>query len=131
MQISNRMTNDPETTSPDETVGAARALMHAGGFRRLPVIDQGKLIGIITDRDVRKYSSDLLGTRVGDAMSSNPITIGPHTTVEQAANLMLLHKIGGLPVVDGGKLIGIVTTTDVLKAFLDIVRATSEILRSG
>jgi|SRR5271166_1071864 len=131
MNISNRITRNPETTSPEETVAAVRALMHAGGFRRMPVIDRGKLVGIITDHDVRKYSGDLLlTTKVADAMSRNPITIDPNTTVERAANLMLLHKIGGLPVVDGDKLVGIITTTDILKAFLDIVRASSEILRS-
>ena len=64
------------------------------------------------------------------AMRTSLITVAPYDTVEDAALLMLKHKIGGLPVVAEGRLVGIVTTTDLLKAFLNVVKATGEIIQA-
>jgi len=98
-------------------------LMEKGGFRRVPVVDDGKLVGIVSDRDVRAHSGYLVQTKVTAAMTSDPKTVTPHMSVEDAARLMIEHKIGGLPVVEDGKLVGILTTTDVLKAFLKVEAA--------
>ncbi len=129
MQIVNLMTSDPVTISARETLSKAKSLMEAGGFRRLPVLDDGRLVGILTERDLRQYTGYLESTRVNAAMSTTLVTVTPHNTVEDAARLMLKHKIGGLPIVAEGKLVGIVTTSDLLKAFLNVVKATSDIIQ--
>ena len=129
MQIVNLMTPDPVTIDQRETLSKAKAIMDVGGFRRVPVVDNGRLVGILTERDLRKYSGFLEATRVNAAMRTTLITVTPHDTVEDAARLMLKHKIGGLPIVAEGKLVGIVTTTDLLRAFLNVVSATNHIMQ--
>jgi acetoin utilization protein AcuB len=128
MQIVNLMTPNPIVINSDDTLANAKAVMDRGCFRRLPVVDREKLVGIVTERDVREHTGYLGSTRVNAAMRTMLITVSPYDTVEEAARLMLGHKIGGLPIVDGGKLVGIVTTSDLLKAFLHVVRATEHIM---
>jgi len=130
MQISNWMTPNPTCVSPEDTLGKARELMTAGGFRRLPVVEGDKrLVGMISERDVRQHLGYLAQTRVNAAMASSPISIPESETAESAARLMLQYKIGGLPVTDEGRVIGIVTTTDLLKALLNVVQAAGDILK--
>jgi CBS domain-containing protein len=93
------------------------------------VVDDGRLVGIVTERDLREFTGYLKSIRVNAAMRTALITITPYDTVEDAALLMLKHKIGGLPIVDDGTLVGIVTSSDLLKAFLNVVQATSEIVQ--
>jgi len=129
MQIINLMTPDPITIDQHDKLSKAKAIMTAGNFRRVPVVDHGRLVGILTERDLQKYSGFLESTRVTAAMRTSLVTVTPYNTVEDAARLMLKHKIGGLPIVAGGTLVGIITTTDLLKAFLDVVQATNEIVQ--
>lgn len=126
MLVGNRMTKNPITITPDEFLSQAREKMAAGGFRFLPVITGGKLIGVITDRDLRAYGGDLARTKINGVMSEKPLTVEPSTTLESAAQLLLTHKIGGLPVTENGGVIGVITTSDMLKAFLDVLGATEE-----
>ena len=118
MQIVNLMTPDPIAINPADTLANAKAVMDEGRFRRLPVVEDGRLVGIITERDIREHLGYLGSTRVNAAMRTALITVTPYDTLEVAAQLMLKHKIGGLPIATGGKLVGIVTTSDLLKAFL-------------
>ena len=118
MQIVNLMTPDPIAINPADTLANAKAVIDEGRFRRLPVVEDGRLVGIITERDIREHLGYLGSTRVNAAMRTALITVTPYDTVEVAAQLMLKHKIGGLPIATGGKLVGIVTTSDLLKAFL-------------
>lgn len=129
MQIFNLMTRDPITIEQHDRLSTAKAIMTAGNFRRLPVVDEGRLVGIVTERDLHKYSGFLESTKVTAAMRTSLVTVTPYDSVEEAALLMLKHKIGGLPVVDEGQLVGIVTTTDLLKTFLNVVKATGEIIQ--
>jgi len=129
MQIVNLMTSDPVTIDPHENLSKAKSIMDTGHFRRVPVVEDGRLVGILTERDLREYTGYLESTRVNAAMSTAIVTVTPHNTVEEAARLMLKHKIGGLPIVAEGKLVGIVTTSDLLKAFLNVVKATSDIIQ--
>jgi acetoin utilization protein AcuB len=124
MLISRLMTYGAETVSSHDTLRIAAEVMKRGGFRRVPVVDDGKLVGIVSDRDVRAHDGYLDITRVTAAMTSDLKTVTPDMTVEDAARLMIDHKIGGLPVLEAGKLVGIVTATDVLKAFLKVEAAT-------
>ena len=130
MQIVNLMTRDPITIDQHDRLSKAKAIMTAGNFRRLPVVDEGRLVGIVTERDLHKYSGSWNRRRVTAAMRTSLITVTPYDTVEDAALLMLKHKIGGLPVVAEGKLVGIVTTSDLLKTFLNVVKATGEIIQT-
>lgn len=115
------------TVTPDSSIGVAIVLMREGGFRRLPVVEDGRLIGIVTDRDLRQatnsplvlrerwYSDFLLeAIKVKSCMTRDPITVVPETPVLDAVRLLRQHKIGGMPVVEGDAVVGIITVSDVL-----------------
>ena len=102
--------------------------MAAGGFRQLPVVDNGNLIGIVTDRDLRAHVGYLESTLVDAAMTSCPVVIGPSDLVEVAAKLMIQHKIGAIPVVENRRTVGILSTSDLLKALLRVIQATKQIV---
>jgi len=122
------MTPDPITIDPSTTLPEANRLMKECGIRRLPVVENGRLVGIVTMGDVREaspstatslsiYELNYLISRltVGTIMTHDPIAISPDTSIEAAARLMLEHKIGGLPVVDGTRVVGIITESDIFR----------------
>jgi acetoin utilization protein AcuB len=121
------MTKDPVTVSPDDLLIQARLKMQKGNFRQLPVVADGQLVGIITDRDMREHAGYLDRTEVKAVMSRKPLSVTPAMTLEAAAQLLLKHKIGGLPVVENVRVVGIITRSDVLQAFLDVMGASEEI----
>jgi len=125
MLVRHRMTQHPVTVSPQDTLATAQEKMTAGHFRRLPIVHDGALVGILTDRDVRRHVGVEERTRVRAAMTETPLTVSPLTTVEEAVQLMLKHQISGLPVVENGKVVGIITTSDVLQAFLEMTGAST------
>jgi acetoin utilization protein AcuB len=124
MIVGNRMTKEPITVGPDDLLIRAANKMAAGGFRRLPVVSDGKLVGIITERDLREHRGHLEHTKINGVMTENPVTVVPATTLEEASRILLERQIGGLPVVADGRLIGIITTSDILNAFLDVMGAS-------
>lgn len=126
MLVGKRMTKNPVTITPDEFLSQAREKMTAGGFRLLPVVSQGQLVGILTDRDMRAHVGDLEHTKINGVMTEKPLTVSPSTTLENATQTLLSRKIGGLPVTENGRLVGVITTTDLLQAFLDVLGATDE-----
>lgn len=135
MFISNYMTKNPITVSPDTPIDEATGLMKMNHFRRLPVIKEGKVIGIISDRDISRIApspattlakyeinSLLAKMTVKDIMSTPIITVKSDATVEEAALLMSDNKIGGLPVVSSiGMLVGIITETDIFRVFVKVM----------
>lgn len=124
MKVADWMKNNVETIHPRDSLADAAAKMKDGRFRRLPVVDDGgALIGIVTERDLREHKGFLPATRVTAAMVENPVTVGPDDSIEQAAEIILARKIGGLPVVDKGALVGIITETDLLAGFLRQAKA--------
>lgn len=123
MEMIHIMTRHPETVSPDNTLAKAKEMMDVAGFRRLPVVKDGEVVGMLTERNLREHTGYLESTKVNAAMSTAVVSVGPNSTVQEAARLMLRHKVGGLPVLDGGKLVGIVTTIDMLKAFLEVIES--------
>ena len=124
MIVGNRMTKEPITVEPEDLSIRASHKMQAGGFRRLPVVSDGKLVGIISERDLREHRGHLEQIKINGIMTENPITVTPATTVEEAAQIMLERQIGGLPVVADGRVVGIVTASDILRAFLDVMGAS-------
>ena len=125
MLVRHRMTQHPATVSQQDTLATAQEKMTAGLFRRVPVVHEGVPVGILTDRDVRRHVGVEERTRVGAAMTETPLTLSPATTVEDAVQLMLKHQISGLPVVENGKVVGMITTSDVLRAFLEMTGASA------
>ena len=129
MLVGKRMSKDPVTVTAEDLLIQARLKMQRGGFRRLPVVSDGQLVGILTDRDTREHAGYLDRTEVKAAMSEKPVTVTPATTLETAAQILLKRKVGGLPVMENGRLVGMITTSDVLQAFLDVMGASEETSR--
>ena len=117
--MSDVMTTDPLVIGPHATVEEAYTTMKSRGFRHLPVVDKGRLVGIISTTDVGRLGSqipELMARPVAYAMTPDPMTIAPDASIEVAAAQMGLKKVNCFPVVEGGKLVGIVTTYDLLDA---------------
>ncbi len=110
------MTRNPVTAAPDEKLSSVHNKMLEGQFRCIPILKNGALAGIVTDRDIRNHTGYLEYTEAFKAMSEALITVSPSTSVREAARLLRERKIGALPVVEDGKLTGLITTTDVLNA---------------
>jgi acetoin utilization protein AcuB len=118
MKVVDSMTPNPVHVTPNDTLTTARSLMDLEDFRCLPVVEGGKLVGIITDRDIRKHWDSLDSTNVVVAMTREVVCISPDDTVNEAVRMLLAYKVGGLPVMRKDKLVGIITTTDILRAVL-------------
>jgi acetoin utilization protein AcuB len=139
MLVEKRMKRDPVTVSPEDSFRHAMTLIRQKGIRHLPVVDEGQLVGILTDRDIRQASPSpatsleihelhylLEKVRIREIMTKKVYTVTPATPIEEAARLMLTHRIGGLPVLDAGRLVGIITETDILTAFVDVMGIQQE-----
>ncbi len=124
MIVGNRMTKEPITVEPADLSIRAAHKMQAGGFRRLPVVSDGKLVGIVSDRDLREHRGHLEQDKINDIMTERPVTVTPATTIEAAAQIMLERQIGGLPVVADGRVVGMITTSDIMRAFIEVMGAS-------
>jgi acetoin utilization protein AcuB len=113
------MSSSPVTTTEDEKLSTIESHMREGNFRCAPVLDQGHLVGMITDRDIRSHQERLNEVSAKDAMSERPVTVAPTTPLHDAARLLFEQKIDALPVLEDGRLVGVMTTSDILQAFLD------------
>jgi nucleotide-binding universal stress UspA family protein len=113
------MTSRPVTITPDQKLTAACTLMQEHGFRSLPVVGD-RLLGIITDRDIRTHLNYVESIEVGKVMTEKLVTVSMHTSIWEAAQLLRQRKIGMLPVVEEGQLIGVISTTDLLRAFSEL-----------
>lgn len=125
------MSGAPEVVSPDAPLHGVVLRMNRAGYRHLPVVENGRLVGIITDRDVRlavnspfiEEDADLSredvldGVRVFDCMTPDPQCVTSDTPAHEAADLLCLNKFGAMPVVDDGKLVGMISTVDFLKHY--------------
>ena len=133
--VADVMTPNPVIISPSNSLRTAKRLMEEGNFRRLPVVEGGRLVGIITDRDLRLalnsplvlrdrwYDSYLLDHMSVEAcMTPDPVTIVPEAPLDEAIHLMIERKFSGLPVVREGQVVGIITVTDLLEFLLRILQ---------
>jgi predicted transcriptional regulator len=134
LQVKHWMTSDPITVAVDHPLSTAYHLMRLNQIRRLPVVDeQERLVGILTWGDIRNARTRstapaapssweahfLAGTReVREYMTPMPVTVTPDTSIRQAVALMMQHKIGGLPVVEEHRLVGVLSETDVFRFLL-------------
>ncbi len=124
MKIKNWMQSEPVTIDRQALLQDASTLMNEHGIRHLPVVDdQESLIGFITESDLRHFSFPAMveDIPVHQVMVINPITINPNASIETAARLIHDYKIGGLPVLDKKRLVGIITLSDILAAFIEVM----------
>jgi CBS domain-containing protein/nucleotide-binding universal stress UspA family protein len=104
----------PTTIGQNDVLADAKAAMARDSVHQLPVVDGDLLIGILSTRDLRAHEGYLDRTRVVAAMTQQPVTITPQATVRQAVQVLLKQKVNALPVVEGGRLVGIVSRSDLL-----------------
>jgi len=134
MLVRRKMKKDLITITKDERMTTARKIMKEKNIRHLPVVDGKKLIGLVTNMDIRKaeaspatsleirelhYLLDKL--TAGEIMTRNVITISPDISIEEAATLIHDNKIGCLPVVEDGNLVGMITENDVMEILIDVM----------
>jgi len=134
MLVGERMSYPIITVAPDTPISTALNIMRQENVRRTPVIKDGDLIGIVSDKDLLNASPSpatslsiwemnylLSKITVVDVMTKDVLTITIDTPIEQAARIMVDNKIGGLPVLNDGKVVGIITETDLFKIFLEVM----------
>lgn len=136
MKVRERMSENVKTVNLETSINEAFSLMKENSIRRLPVVEKDKVVGIITLSDLNRAAPSsatslsihelnylLAKTRIKDILPKKQevITIGPGNYIETAAKLMRNNRISGLPVIDEGHLVGIVTETDIFDAFIDIL----------
>lgn len=143
MLVGDRMTRRPITVPRDTPVSKVLELMHSEHVRRFPVVDKrGKLVGIVSEKDLLYASPSpattlsvfeihalLAKLTVDDVMTREVTTVTDDTPLEEAARIMADNKIGGLPVMRDGKLVGIITETDLFRLFLEMLGAREEGVR--
>lgn len=133
MYVKNKMTQNPYTIKPNAPISEAIELMSEKNLKRVPVVDNGKVVGVLTKNDLQKVSPTkatslsifeinylLSKTLVKDAMSKDVFTISPDSLLEEAAVTMRDKRVGTLPVVNDEVLVGIITESDILDAFIDV-----------
>jgi acetoin utilization protein AcuB len=143
MLVRERMSKHPLTVKPDAPVDATLKRMRDEKVRRFPVVDEdGNLVGMVSEKDLlyaapspatslSVYEMHYLYSRikVAEVMQRNVISVPDDAPIEEAARIMVDHKIGGLPVMRNGELVGIITETDIFKAFMEMLGARDPGLR--
>ncbi|MBR6522115.1 MAG: CBS domain-containing protein [Oscillospiraceae bacterium] len=138
MYVKDKMTANPYTIRPNSSISDAFSIMKDYGFHQLPVVKNGKLVGMLTETELQNvtpskatslsvYEINYLLSKldVGQAMNTDVVTIEADALLEKAAVLMRNHDIRALPVMDGKKLVGIITQSDIFDAFIDLMGARS------
>lgn len=136
MLVGERMKHPVITTRPDTPIMDALNLMKQEHIRRLPVVEKGKLVGIVSEEDLLNASASSATTlsvwelnyllskiKIQDVMTKEVITVTEDTPIEDAARIMADNKIGGLPVMRDSELVGIITETDLFKILLELMGA--------
>jgi len=134
MRVSERMTKNIITVTPETTLSEALRIVHEKKIRHLPVVAEGRLVGIVTDGDLKKVSASEATTlsvwelnylldrvKIKDFMIRDVISISPELPIDEAAELMIAHRIGSLPVVEDGKVVGILTETNMVETLVAIM----------
>lgn len=134
MFVRNKMTANPFTVSPDQTIPDAHEIMAQNGVKRLPVMKNGKLVGVVSKEDISQASPSkatsfsmgeitylLSKTKISQIMTKDIITISSGALLEEAAIMMRNNNISFLPVVDDEKLVGIITESDIFDSFIELL----------
>ena len=137
MFVRDCMTPDPITVRPESDPMAAMMVLRSYGFRHLPVLDKdGSLVGIVDRAGLRQFLSEAGSPSVQkrqhyveQVMTRDVVTVPPDCPLEEAASLMVKHQIGSLPVLERGRLVGIITETDIFKQFVAALGGGTETIR--
>jgi acetoin utilization protein AcuB len=141
LMVSDYMTPNPLTVGPEDSLMQALETMRMRGVRRLPVAVGGTLVGLVTEGDLKRAEPSMLtdseddfnrvmeATPVSRIMIQNPVTVTADTPLLDAAEVLYSTKYGALPVVAGGRVVGIVTDNDMVRALVDILNAEKESAR--
>ena len=121
--VADIMIKHPPSVGPTDTLSDAHEIMQRHDVLSLPVLADGVLAGIITDRDLRSHSGELEETRVQTVMAPAPVAVAPSMPVEEAANLLVNLGVGSLPVVENGRLVGLVSNKEIIQSLLDGLKA--------
>ncbi|HLO09915.1 MAG TPA: CBS domain-containing protein [Desulfobacteria bacterium] len=131
MLVGKRMTRNPKTVSPDDPLSFAAGILREGRFHHLPVVEGGRLVGILSDTDLRNVSYAATPAEgeagpagylnVREAMRTEVWSVTPDDSVEDALLILAREKFGALPVLSGDRLVGIITRADLLNAFVDLL----------
>lgn len=140
MNVKELMTTSLVTASTKDTVGQALRLLEGQAIRHLPIVDDGRLIGMVSDRDLREYrlplleelddpqrADELLETTLAEVMKGAVVALESHESLAQTIDLLLEHGVGAMPVVETGSdtLVGIVSYVDVLRALRPLARESA------
>lgn len=130
------MSHHPTTMNPGQSLLDAAVLMRSSGFRHIPIVNDGQLVGMISDRDIARLTPSMLlphsasehnqvmeQTLIGKVMTRNPVTTTPETPLVAAAEIFVSGKLGSLAVLSEGELVGILTVRDMLRAFYEHLSA--------
>lgn len=149
MQVEAWMSRRVHTVKPQDSIQHARELMETNRVNQLPVVVAGRVLGIATDRDLRdafpsvfeaarsgrqrdRSPSDPSVVEVESVMTQPVITLGPKDSVVEAARIMQRERIGAVPVVDGGHLVGIIARSDILRAFIELAESRgNDVVKPG
>jgi acetoin utilization protein AcuB len=132
LRVRDSMTREVVTVGPEASAAEAWSVCQELGIRHLPIVEGGRLVGLVSDRDLRDVSpprgsggerDTLTWVRLRDIMSTNLVTIGPLDTIEHAAHEIYERKIGCLPVVAEGELVGIITSSDMMRTLIELIGA--------
>ncbi len=142
MFVGERMSRPVITVSPDMPINDVMAMFRKENIRRAPVMKEGKMVGIVSEHDLLNASPSSATTlsvwemhyliskvKVKNVMSKKVVTVSRDTTIEEAARIMADKKIGGMPVVDGNRVVGMITETDLFKIFLELMGARDKGIR--
>lgn len=124
MKVSNYMSDAPVTIQNDTDYREAFDIMRERNLHHLPVVDAGgNVVGILTQRDLQLGARHFLEAEVevSEVMHTPVVTVGPDEPLASAAELMISNRIGGLPVLDGDRVVGVVTETDLFRALIDLL----------
>jgi CBS domain-containing protein len=121
--VADLMRSCPITITPKESLAAAKTLMDRGALHQLPVVEDGRLVGIISERDLHAHTGYWERTKVDAAMTWNPITVAPEQPASNVARILINKNINALPVVEGERLLGIVTRSDLLQLLITLLEA--------
>ncbi len=137
-RVRDYMTSEPQCLGVRQTLLDAVLMIRMAPLRHIPILEDGRLVGILSDRDVHRLAPSLLiplspqeynrvfaDTPLEKVMIRNPLTIHPDAPLADAVNLLVTERLGCLPVLDEGKLVGIITVSDMLKALYDLVSLSS------
>ncbi|NOZ86543.1 MAG: CBS domain-containing protein [Deltaproteobacteria bacterium] len=134
MRVKDWMTPNPLTLTEQDKVKTAVVHVLRNRIRHVPIVRDGKIVGIVTDRDLKRalpsvvagttpdeYQSFMDNTTLNEIMTQDPIVISPDADILEAVRIFVEHKFGALPVVENGQLVAIISQTDALRAFLKVL----------